>query len=396
MGDNLDSKEIMEKTERLENKEIKENGEHKGKTENRGSKEKIEIKENRVDMGNKEDRENRENRESIAAAGGNVTENAEDEPLRVKFHLPGLRFNYPLNMMILDMLHRYPEYFRENMEIGSFFGDFPTSLWNGGRFTYDDQCDSAFIQQAVHSINAAGVAVRYTYTNPLLTEADLDDPYCNYCMKVADNGKNEVMIVSPILEEYIRKNYPSYKLNSSTCKEIRNVDDLNAELKKDYLMVVLDYNLNSRFDLLEQVEDRGRVEILVNTCCQPDCPRRGEHYRAIAKQQKALLMNRKLPEGKKIPVPAWHCEYGEKNFFYTIQNYPTFISPDAIWEKYVPMGFRNFKIEGRTADLFSLIDTYCQYLMKPERRDEGRLLLTVNLEKRGVIKVGRPRKSRWP
>ena len=36
------------------------------------------------------------------------------------------------------------------------------------------------------------------------------------------------------MEEYIRKNYPSFAVNSSTCKEIRDIDGLNAELDKDY------------------------------------------------------------------------------------------------------------------------------------------------------------------
>ena len=53
-------------------------------------------------------------------------------------------------------------------------------------------------------------------------------------MKVADNGMNEVLLVSPILEEYLRANYPGFKLTSSTCKEIKDMGKLNEELKKDY------------------------------------------------------------------------------------------------------------------------------------------------------------------
>lgn len=61
----------------------------------------------------------------------------------------------------------------------------------------------------------------------------------------------------------------------------------------------------------------------------------------------------------------------------------------------MPMGFNNFKIEGRTANLFSLINTYCFYLMKPEFRDEGRLMLTVNLEKSKIITVNKPRPMKF-
>ena len=141
----------------------------------------------------------------------------------VKFHLPGLRQNFPLNMLVVSLLEQEPERFREGVKIASFFGEFPTSLWNGGRLSNYDQCDARYIRNVVKAINAKGIPVRYTYTNMLLTEEDLKDPYCNFCMKVADNGMNEVMIFSPLLEQYIRENYPSFKLNSSTCEEMQSV-----------------------------------------------------------------------------------------------------------------------------------------------------------------------------
>lgn len=318
--------------------------------------------------------------------------------MKVKFHLPGLRANYPLNMMFVSMLKTFPEYFREGVEIASFFGEFPQSLWNGGRINLHDQCDANFIRAAVKNINDAGVPVRFTYTNPLLNEHDLEDPYCNFCLQVADNGMNEVMVFSPILEEYIRKNYPSYKINSSTCKEIKDPQLLLEELKKDYFMVVLDYNLNDRWDILEMIpeEDRSRCELLVNTVCVPNCPRRGKHYENIAKNQKIAMKNKKLPPDKQIPYEEWYCEYGRKNTFADIKQYHTYISPEAIWEKYVPMGYINFKIEGRTANLFTLVETYLHYMIKPERIDEARFQLMNNLHLGRVITINKPRPGKWP
>lgn len=315
--------------------------------------------------------------------------------MEVKFHLPGLRYNYPLNMFFVGLQSLHPEYFREGVKIASFFGEFPTSLWSGGRFCNDDQCDSVFVREVIKNINQKGIPVRYTYTNPLLTEADLDDAYCNFCMKAADNGMNEVLVVSPILEEYIRSNYPNYKINSSTCKELRTVEEINAELEKDYQLVVLDYNMNNQFELLEKIENKEKCEILVNACCIPDCPRRAEHYRTIGKQQRIVLQNRKNPTDKKIPVPGWYCEYGDHNSIHTIRNYMTYVSPEAIWETYVPMGYNNFKIEGRTANLFQLVDTYCHYMIKPEYEGEARLLLLANLEKSHIITVHKPRPAKW-
>ena len=314
----------------------------------------------------------------------------------VRFHLPGLRYNYPLNMFWVSMLKQYPEYFREGVEIASFFGCFPFSLWNGGRLIINDQCDAAFVNNVIKNINAAGIPVRYTFTNPLLTKEDLDDPFCNFCMQAADNGMNEVMIMSPILEEYLREKYPSYKFNSSTCKEIKDAEALNEELKRDYQYVVLDYNLNGKWELLDGLENKEKLEVLVNTLCIPNCKRRGEHYKHIAKAQKIIQKNKKIPPEHRIKYDDWYCEYGEKNCIYTIQDYPTFISVDDIWNEYLPRGINNFKIEGRTANLFSLIETYCYYMIKPEYVGKARLLLLTNMEHMKVITVNKPRPSKWP
>lgn len=316
--------------------------------------------------------------------------------MEVRFHLPGLRQNYPLNMLVLGLLEQKPEYFREGVKIASFFGEFPMSLWNGGRPSLNDQCDAAFIENVVKNINAKGVPIRYTYTNMLLNEEDLKDPYCNFCLKAADNGMNEVLVVSPLLEQYVRENYPGYKINSSTCKEIRSIDLVNEELKKDYYLVVLDYNFNNRFEELEKIEDKGRCEILVNAVCRPECPRRGGHYENVAKNQRIMLKNRKLPPDKQIPLEPWHCEYGMHNEFHTILTYPTYVSPEDIWEKYVPMGFRNFKIEGRTANLFYMLEVYCHYLIRPECHVDATTMLLNNLAANRVITLNRMRPGRWP
>ena len=315
---------------------------------------------------------------------------------KARFHLPGLRYNYPLNMFWLSMLEQYPHYFKEGVEIASFFGEFPTSIWNGGRLSLNDQCDAGFVKMVVKNINARGIPVRFTYTNPLLKEEDLDDPYCNFCMQVADNGMNEVIVFSPILEEYIREKYPSFKLNSTTCKGIKDIETLNAELDKDYHFVVLDYNLNNRWDLLAQVNKPEKLEILINSTCVPNCPRRAAHYQNVGINERIILENRKLPKEQQKPIIPWLCDYGERGNISNIINYPTVVKPDDIYEKYIPMGINNFKIEGRNANLFMLIDTYCTYMIKPEYFNEARLLLIGNLTDAKVITINKPRPSHWP
>lgn len=341
----------------------------------------------------------------------------------IKFHLPGLSFNFPINMLMVDLLKMKPELFYEGVEIGSFFGEFPTSLWNGGRFSFGVQCPEDMVRHAVKRINDLGIPVRYTYTNPIIYEEDLADPWCNFCMQVADNGMNEVMIFSPVLEQYIREKYPSYKINSSTCKEIKNIDKLNEELEKDYYLVVLDQNLNRDFDFMDKIEDKARIELLVNSCCGPNCTMRAEHYNTLSAQQRVVLANRAIRQGKDprrvfeelpdyvkqrlpkearagklamdptgrpfIPLPAWNCTYGGYSTPYSARNNLNYIPAGDIWEKYVPMGFSQFKIEGRTDHPFFVVENYVNYMCPPESRDEARYTLLTQLLEHGILGVNR-------
>lgn len=279
--------------------------------------------------------------------------------MEVNFHLPGLRQNYPVNMLVLSMLKLKPDWFREGVRVASFFGEFPTSLWNGGRPSNYDQCDASFVQNVVKNINAQGVPVRYTYTNMLLTYEDLSDPYCNFCMQVADNGMNEVMVFSPVLEKYIRDKYPGYKLNSSTCKEIRDIAQVNEELEKDYYLVVLDYDLNHDESVLEAIAPQaGRVEILVNEVCYPGCAMRAEHYR----QQSELQLAYDIHTGFPCPNQSTPRSFAE------CMERPAFITNEQIGG-YIDRGFCNFKIAGRGMPQDYVEESYLYFLVKEEHRD---------------------------
>ena len=316
--------------------------------------------------------------------------------MEVKFHLPGLRRNYPLNVLFLGMLKGHPEFFREGVKIASCFGEFPTSLWNGGRNSRGDQCSPEYINGVIQSLNSWGIPVRFTYTNMLLNEADLQDPYCNFCLKVAHNGMNGVILVSPLLEEYVRKNYPNMKITSSTCKQIKGAEGVNTELEKGYDLVVLDYNMNNQFEELEKITDKGRCEILINAACEPNCARRGAHYRHISENQKNMVKNMTLPPEQQVELKPWECKFcaGAHQNVHTIKDFCTYVSPEDIWEKYVPMGFNNFKIEGRTDDFFVVLEAYCHYMIKPEYQGQVRLQLLRSLQEAKIVQVAQPSQMR--
>ncbi|MBQ8177489.1 MAG: hypothetical protein IJ035_10700 [Oscillospiraceae bacterium] len=290
----------------------------------------------------------------------------------INYHIPSFTDHYSLNLLLIDYMKANPEYFRDGVRIASVFGAFAGSLWNGGR-NVPGEFNAALTKKILDDFNSRGVPLRFTFTNPMLTEKHLEDKICNEILKMADNGLNEVIVMSPMLEQYIRENYPNYKITSSTCKQIRDMDDVNAELDKPYSLVVLDYNWNNKFDLLEQVKDKGRCEILVNACCQPNCPRRGNHYTEIGKYQIDLCNAAKSTLSiKNIVKDPFPCEFMGYDI-YKSSKFSTHISPDSIEKDYLPMGFNQFKLEGRTTDDISMLEMYMYYLVKPEHRDVARL-----------------------
>lgn len=309
--------------------------------------------------------------------------------MKVKFHLPDFAMHYGLNIVFVSMLENCPQFFREGVEIASVFGTFPQSLWNGGRNT-NAICDLNFAKRVLKAFNDHNIPLRFTFTNPVLEEKHLKDKFCNDIMRLADNGMNEVIINSSLLEEYIRRTYPNYRLTSSTCKRITDIDKLNEELARDYSLVVVDYDFNNKFDMLEKIERKDKCEILINPCCDPDCKMRTEHYRRVGIQQIQFCEHIARYPNKPLTSTIsteMNCGCGDRCIFDNMK-LSNNISPEDIWEKYVPMGFENFKIEGRTATVLNMIETYMYYMIKPECRDEARFMLFHNLEKNGVVRIG--------
>lgn len=310
--------------------------------------------------------------------------------MKARFHLPDFSGNFKLNLLFADMLKNRPDFFREGVEIASFYGVFPPCLWNGGR-TQGGMTDKNFIKGVIKTFNDRGIPLRYTFTNMVLEKKHLADDRCNMILNLSNNGLNEAIVASPVLEDYLRRNYPKFKLTSSTCKRLNTEEALLAELEKDYHIVVLDYDFNNRFDVLEKLPRKNDIELLVNACCEPECPRRIEHYKAIGAQQIAYCEHiRKYPNlpfdiEKHDPQNFRACPYSQRGVF-DIRKLKTHITPDDIWEKYIPMGFEQFKIEGRTASQLNVIETYMYYMAKPECRDEARFFLLKLMENTGVLK----------
>jgi collagenase-like PrtC family protease len=171
---------------------------------------------------------------------------------------------------------------------------------------------------------------------------------------MADNGKNEVLVNSDLLEDFIRTKYPSYRIISSTTKCLYDLDLIQKELEKDYHLVVLDSAMNNTRELF-QLDHKEKIELIVNHYCADNCPRRREHYRLVGEAQL---------EYDSVTFP---CDNIRRSF-QEIQANKSFISPSMIYDTYVNAGFRNFKLDGRGFKKEKITESFAYYLAKPEYR----------------------------
>lgn len=278
----------------------------------------------------------------------------------INFYLPNFsQHNFKiLNTYFIKKINNSPEYFYDNIKIGAVYGTFPGVIWNGGRTITGSSSVNDICDTVLHYENLK-VPIRFTYTNTLIEEKHLDDIYANIVTTLAENGKNEILVNSSILEKYLRENYPNYKYLSSTTKCLLKKEDIIKE-SENYYLTVLDYRKNIDFNFLESLSNPEKYEILINAYCHPKCVNRQEHYNILSKAQIDGIMN------------DFPCNVKKNNFFEALENFDTVIKVEDLYTVYTNMGFKHFKIEGRTNHIIDVIESYIYYMVKPEYHNKIR------------------------
>lgn len=185
-------------------------------------------------------------------------------------------------------------------------------------------------------------------------------------MESANNGMNEIIINSELLEQFLRTCYPNYKYILSTTRCERDVNKIN-ELCDQYDMVVIDYRDNNNFDFLSKLNNKDKIELLINAYCLPNCKNRKEHYKYLSQCQ----LNFSAPDFCQFNT----CSTTYDRSFYSTLEFDTVIKVEDLYSKYLDLGFSNFKIEGRTLSTFNVLESYLYYLIKPEYQNEVRFIL---------------------
>lgn len=271
----------------------------------------------------------------------------------VNFYLPDFVNNAPAYCLLSDLMAGCPDRFYEGAKISAAYGCFGSCIWAGGR-SFLAKNDSKEMVKIIEALNSRGIAVRYTFTNPLLEEKHLNDTFANLCLELANNGKNEVLVNVPVLEQYIRENYPNFKVISSTTKCINTLEGLKAELEKDYYLVVADSMWNNT-DELFSLEKKDKIELIVNHGCKDDCPLRKAHYIETGRS----VLN--FTDSEFVcPNLSYRFTLGD------LMKHKNFITVEDVYGRYPQAGFHHMKLDGRHFSHENLLDNLVYYLVKPE------------------------------
>lgn len=274
------------------------------------------------------------------------------------YHLPGLFEFYELYRIFLPLFREHREYFYDWCDIGSIYGAPPDCIWGGGRISLEDH-DAG---EVLALLQEYGISARLTFSNSQLCEEHLSDRKCNeLCALFAENTEpeNGVIVHSELLLQHLKSHYPELYPVSSTTKVLTDLEALKKEVDRDdFRYVVPDFRLNKAYEKLNTLTEsqKDKVEFLCNECCYFGCKDRKECYEAVSR--------RNLGEESDFSCTSPGAEEGYR-FSKAMKN-PGFISVEDIQKIYQPMGFSNYKIEGRGLGSALVLEFLLYYMTKPE------------------------------
>ncbi len=281
------------------------------------------------------------------------------------YHLPGLFEFYGLYRVFLPLFYEHRDYFYEWCDIGSVYGAPENCIWGGGRIEEGTQNP----KDVLTLLKEYGISGRLTFSNSLLSGKHLSDSRCNAICRMfeeSDGPENGVIVHSELLLDYLRRTYPGLYFVSSTTKVLTEFPELLKELsREEFRYVVPDFRLNKKFkewNTLSSAE-KDKVEFLCNECCSFGCKDRKACYESVSR----LNLGER---GEEHRCSAPDAEEGY--VFSKAMKNPGFLSKEEIREEYMPMGFSNFKIEGRGLGSALILEFLLYYMTKPEHQLEVR------------------------
>ena len=253
------------------------------------------------------------------------------------FHLPGLFEFFDFYQVFFRVFSEHRDFFYPWARVGSVYGAPADSLWAGGRL----EEGGAAAEEVLSLLGKYGISARLTFSNSLLKPEHLADDKCGRLCRLFEEkgaGVNGVIVHSELLTQYLREKYPGLYLVSSTTKVLNTLSQ----------------------------KEKKKTEFLVNECCWTGCADRRACYESVSRR----ALDPSAPEHV-CAAPGGSEGYR----FSRAMKSPAFISRDDILNTYLPAGFSQFKIEGRSLGSAVLLEFLLYYLTKPEHHLEVRELI---------------------
>ena len=274
----------------------------------------------------------------------------------INYTLPDFTVGLKRNLVFAQLMRDCPQFFFDDVRIQSVYGCFPGCIVNGGRAFVREPYSARQIEATFEALDGQGIAARLTFTNMLVEERHLEDPYFNLILDAAADHGAGVIVCSDLVDAYVRARHPRMERTLSTTREILDAAELNRALE-EFDLVVLNYNKNKDLAFLDQVEHPERLEVMANELCNPGCPHRNEHYLHNSRDQLAGTV-----------TEFRRCDLSGKDFFKLAPTSPTILTNDDVRTLHERYGVPRFKIVGRGVAPDVNLESYLYYLVRPEHR----------------------------
>ena len=128
------------------------------------------------------------------------------------YHIPGLFLYSHLVYQCLDMVEAKCGW---RIPVKYLYGS-PQVLWNGGRVLFKDHGPTIeIVERELRGAVDRGITPLLTFSATSMTEEWLKDRRCNDIMAVLNEVKGGVIVVDPMLQRHIEKNYPDVTIHMS-------------------------------------------------------------------------------------------------------------------------------------------------------------------------------------
>ena len=274
----------------------------------------------------------------------------------INYTLPDFTVGLGLNLFFIRLLEQRPALFQDGVRIDSVYGCFPACDLNGGRAFLRERATPRQMEEAFSLLAEHGVKARLTLTNMLADEDDLHDEYLNAMLAIASRYGVEAIVYADLVGDYGRERY-GMRCVLSTTRALADAAEVNRMTKR-YDYVVLDYNRHKDPAFLAALEDRDKVEVMVNEFCAYRCPHRAQHYLHNSEDQRSGTMR------------PFECVAKRADFFDHEPGHPVIFTDREVRDLHDEYGIGYFKIVGRGVAFQTVLEAYAYYLVRPEYRED--------------------------